>query len=308
GGTAIYGASSGDNVFNTANWFLNGSFFTPVGDPLITYRLGRPQKLHYHANDFLKGGAVEPVSISDAEYAALGYASMLGGHRNARGASLIQIRELMRLGLMIDVAHMSQETTDDVLVEATRGSGYPIMDSHTGVRADGVVSSDERSLLESQARIIAGLGGVLGIGTATRSDGAAALTSWVRDYSRMRALLGGRGVALGTDLNGLQSQLVSTTVPSRYPIDVAVRRAPAWVISTVPALSQYRLGRRSFEGNRDGIAHYGMLPELFQAVETVSADASSGRLAGTEVVDSLFRSAEDVLRYWEAVQSAAARR
>jgi microsomal dipeptidase-like Zn-dependent dipeptidase len=305
GGTAVYGASSGDNVFNTANWFLNGRFFSVVGDPLVSYRLGRPQKLHYHRNDLLKGGAVEPVAISNAEYAALGYAGVSGGHRNARRANLAAIRQLMRLGLMIDVAHMSQNTTDDVLGEATL-HGYPIMDSHTGVRADGVLGSDERALLESQVAAIRRLGGVIGIGTATRGGGASALASWASDYSRMRALLGGRGLALGTDLNGLQAQLTSTTVPSRYPIDVASRRAPSWVSSTVPPLAPYRLGRRIFDGNRDGLAHYGMIPELLQALESVPADPSSGRLAGTEVVDALFRSAEDVLVYWEAVEGAAA--
>lgn len=309
GGTAVYGATdptSSDNVFNTANWFLNGRFFSVVGDPLIRYRLGRPQKLHYHANDFLKGGAVEPVAISDAEYATLGYAGVSGGHRNARRANLGSIRQLMRLGLMIDVSHMSQLTTEDVLGEAVVRS-YPIMSSHTGLRADGILGNDERALLESQASTIRRLGGVIGIGTATRSEGAGALAAWVRDYSRMRALLGGRGIALGTDLNGLQPQLASTTVASRYPIDVASRRAPTWASSTARPLSQYRLGRRAFDGNRDGLAHYGMLPELFQALESVPAEARTERLSGTEVVDSLFRSAEDVLQYWEAVESAAAR-
>jgi microsomal dipeptidase-like Zn-dependent dipeptidase len=310
GGTAITGVggdpSGGDsNIFNTANWFLNGRFFAIEGDSTIQYRLGHPQALHYHRDDALKGGAVEPIAIPDPDYAALGYARVTQGHRNARRASLPQIRELMRLGMMIDVAHMSQATMADVLDEANRKS-YPIMNSHTGLRADGVLGLDERAMLESHAASIARLGGVIGMGTATRSEGARVLEAWLRDYSHMHTLLGHRGIALGTDLNGLQSQLASTVVASRYPIDVASRRAPEWARSSTRPLAAYRMGSRTFEGSRDGLAHYGMLPELFQALESVPADPATGRLSGTEVVDALFRSAEDALIYWEGVEQAAA--
>jgi hypothetical protein len=114
GGPALYATSAtgpeDENIFNTANRFLTGRFYSVVGDTNLSYRLGRPKVLHAHTNDFIKGGAVEPIAISDGEYAALAYAGVRGGHRNARRAQLGPIRQLMRLGLMLDVAHMSQAT------------------------------------------------------------------------------------------------------------------------------------------------------------------------------------------------------
>lgn len=312
GGAAVYGALPTDplnpplNVFNTANHFLTGAFFDTVSDPMVRYRLGRPKKLHHHRWDFVKGGAVEPIDVSDAELAALGYLDAPAqGHRNSRGANTGALEGLMRLGLMLDLAHMSQESVEDTLALAERLT-YPLLDSHTGIRSATLVSDHERSLRETDAQRMAALGGVLGLGTV--GDGSAdPLLRWADEYSNARRLLGGRGVALGTDFNGLERQMATLGRSVAYPLSAASRRAPRWARGTTPALARATLGPRSFDALSDGLAQYGMLPELLEALESVPANARSGRLAGSEIVNALFRSAEDVIQFWERTEAAAAR-
>ena len=62
-------------------------------------------------------------------------------------------------------------------------------------------------------------------------------------------------------------------------------------------LSRYVFGRRDFDINIDGVAHYGMLPDFLQDVR--NAGLSAGDLA------PLFRSAEDYIQMWEKCESRA---
>lgn len=312
GGAAVHGPTPLDprnppeNVFNTANQFLTGSFFSVVDDVSLRYRLGRPRVLHHHRWDFVKGGAVEPVAITDAEYAALGYErDFAAGHRNARGVDPSAIEALMRQGLMIDLSHMSQSSAADTLALAER-HGYPVLSSHTGLRPARGAAESERELLVDHARRLRALGGVIGFGTEGELE-SDPLSAWAAAYARALAVLGGRGLALGTDFNGLQAQMATTARRNTYPITVAQGRAPRWAAATAPALAQARLGARRFDGLSDGLAHYGMLPEFLQALDTLPADPRTGRPAGSELVDALFQSAEDVLEFWERAEEATLR-
>jgi hypothetical protein len=123
------------------------------------------------------------------------------------------------------------------------------------------------------------------------------VANWLADYQRALGLMGYRGVALGTDINGFASQIPFTADPVSYPIDVANKRAPTAIKSSTPLLDRAVLGSRTFDVHDDGIAHYGLLPDFLQAVaQRPNADAS---------VNVLFRSAEDVVRMWERVEKAA---
>ena len=60
----------------------------------------------------------------------------LKSHRNARGLTSygrILLEEMMRLGMIVDVDHMSDKTTDDAL-DVAEAKGYPFISSHTGFR------------------------------------------------------------------------------------------------------------------------------------------------------------------------------
>ncbi len=99
------------------------------------------------------------------------------------------------LGGIVDLAHASEATIDDVLAVAT----VPVLVSHTGV--DGTCPG-ERNLSDSQLQRIAARGGVIGIGYwrgATCGDDAAAIARAMRHTADVAGI---DAVALGSDFDG----------------------------------------------------------------------------------------------------------
>ena len=177
GGTAAY-----KEMFNTANHFLNGSFIKVTEDSDLRFRFKRPQYLRYaevtEVGDFLSGlaafltlgtigvGAMIPTPVDDATYAGLRYATTRG-QRNAHPANETELKKIFRTGVMVDVAHMSQLAQVATLRIST-AANYPVMNSHSGLRSG--VADTERDMRTSDARTMARLGGVLGIGTTGDND------------------------------------------------------------------------------------------------------------------------------------------
>lgn len=175
GGPAVY-----SDAFNAVNNFVNGSrkdngdmlndaFFKVVYDPLMSFRLGRPSYVRAEGNNIFTGGAMHVDPVPTLIWQTLGYdlPGALGGHRNAQGltdAGRGLFAALAKLGVLVDVAHMSQRSTADTLAMAER-LRYPIMDGHTGLREPDETSFSERDLLRQHAARIAALGGVIGLGT-----------------------------------------------------------------------------------------------------------------------------------------------
>jgi len=105
------------------------------------------------------------------------------------------IRRMERLGMLIDVAHASARTIDNVLQMAKR----PIIVSHTGVRG---TCDNNRNLTDEQLRRIAETGGVVGIGfwdTAVCGEDAAAIAKAIRYAANT---IGTNAVTLGSDFDG----------------------------------------------------------------------------------------------------------
>jgi microsomal dipeptidase-like Zn-dependent dipeptidase len=443
GGTALY-----LDAFNTVNAFVhatrdtsdwnklaNDGFFQVDYDTHLHGRLSRPLTLIPITGDLLKGGAIAPTPIDDGAFAALGYEASpdLGGHRNTAGiteAGKTLIRQLARRGVLIDVAHMGEKTADWTVETFARNEHYPVMDSHTDLRAMDETAENERSLKRSHASTIAGLGGVIGFGTegtngmvtilsrpaipnpdgdlirftgdllthewsvthparnpvisnltVTMKTGADDMRggnnqvwarvglpsqtyevnmslgaqwpgdstrtvsfalpagvhgddiqwfglrtsgnltngpfdtpdnwdvqslvvlatfadsdtvgTWLTQYEGIRALMGGHGVAFGTDMNGFAPQMSFAAFPVSYPLTIASQTGNPGA----PALPRSVMGVRIFDFQTDGLAHYGMLPDFTQAV---SDKPDSG-----PAVRALFHSAEDTIRMWEACEAAA---
>lgn len=103
-------------------------------------------------------------------------------------------------GMLIDVAHASPQTINDVLAMAK----HPVVVSHTGVKG---TCDNERNLSDEQLRAIAGTGGVIGIGfwdTAVCGGDAASIARAVRYAANVA---GTDHIAMGSDFDG------SVTVP-----------------------------------------------------------------------------------------------
>ena len=115
------------------------------------------------------------------------------GGLTALGRELVA--ELERRRILVDLAHASTATIDDVLSIAIR----PVIASHTGVRA---VADNDRNLTDDQLRGIAATGGVVGIGfwpTASGGDDAASIA---RSMVHAVNVIGADHVGLGSDFDG----------------------------------------------------------------------------------------------------------
>jgi len=109
--------------------------------------------------------------------------------------------------------------------------------------------------------------------------------------------MGHGNVALGTDINGFAPQIPFAASAVNYPLTVAQKTGikPAGYVP--PALAKFQMGARVYDFKRDGIAHFGMLPDFMQALSQQPGSATA--------VSGLYRSADAVVRMWEKVEAAA---
>ena len=105
------------------------------------------------------------------------------------------VRRMEEKRMVIDLAHASARTIDDVLKIATR----PVVVSHTGVRG---TCDNQRNLTDAQLAAISANGGVVGIGvweTAVCGEDARAIA---RAIDHAIHVAGFEHVALGSDFDG----------------------------------------------------------------------------------------------------------
>jgi membrane dipeptidase len=128
----------------------------------------------------------------DNAFAGSAHGMVQGGLTDA-GRELIT--ELERRRMIVDVAHASAATIDDVLAVATR----PVIASHTGVRG---VADHPRNLSDEQLRGIAATGGLVGIGFWPTASGGEDAASIARSIAHAVAVIGADHVGLGSDFDG----------------------------------------------------------------------------------------------------------
>jgi len=181
------------------------------------------------------------------------------------------VRKLMDNHMLIELDHLSERSREAVL-EIAEKRDYPLVSGHTGT--GGPWSADK-------LRRLYRLGGY----ASATPDGAAGLTDKILSFSKYRAKGRYFGVGLGTDTGGfstLPGAPEETTDPLKYPFrsyDGKVK------------FGRERTGTRTFDYNEDGVAHYGLFPDLLADVQR--------QPKGKRALASLFRSAEAYLRTWE---------
>ena len=124
------------------------------------------------------------------------------GGLTEKGSAMI--RRMESLGMIVDVAHASPRTIDDVLAIATR----PVVVSHTGVKG---TCDNSRNLSDDHIRALARTGGVIGIGywdTATCGTDARAIARAMRHIAN---LVGVRHIGLGSDYDGAVTEPFDTS-------------------------------------------------------------------------------------------------
>jgi microsomal dipeptidase-like Zn-dependent dipeptidase len=174
-------------------------------------------------------------------YEALEAPALRGGHANARGLNRygkILLEEMMRRGMIIDVDHMSEKSTDEALA-LVEELHYPVICSHSWFRdllysaqtefdplkhahygtSDVHKVAHEAGKRGDQIERIGRLGGIVApilnqgdiaglrrclpeLAAKIPEPCAGSSTSWAQAYLYAVAKMGGRGVALGSDING----------------------------------------------------------------------------------------------------------
>ena len=111
------------------------------------------------------------------------------------------------------------------------------------------------------------------------------------------------GVAFGTDINGFAPQIPIAATTVSYPITVAFRYKPTMTGSVSqamsnapPALPPCQIGSKTYDLRRDGLAHFGMLPDFLQAL--------SQKPGSDYAMQALYRSANDVVKMWEIAEAS----
>ena len=192
------------------------------------------------------------------------------GHANARGLTVygvIVLEEMMRRGMIIDIDHMSQKATDSAL-DMAEAHDYPVISSHTWFRdltfsadvefqprsSDSYGTGDVHKVAHEAAKParqierIARLGGMVApilnqgdvpdldcvvpeFGAKVPRPSAGSSTCWAEGYLYAVSRMGGRGVAIGSDINaaaGLPAPRFGTFAAyaaARDPHRVALRRS-----------------------------------------------------------------------------------
>jgi microsomal dipeptidase-like Zn-dependent dipeptidase len=105
------------------------------------------------------------------------------------------VQRMEQLGIIVDLAHSSTQTVQEVLAMATR----PVVVSHTGVAA---VCPGPRNLTDDQLRAIAANGGLIGIGYWDGAVCAPTIENIVKAILHAVQVMGVQHVGLGSDFDG----------------------------------------------------------------------------------------------------------
>ncbi len=201
-------------------------------------------------------------------------------HCNTRGLSTLGeylIDRMMAKGMIIDPDHMSVLARNAALdrIEAARYSG--------------VVSSHSWSTPDAYPRIYK-LGGVVTpIGSSSKS--------MVEDWKTLKPMRDKRfyfGFGWGADLNGFHSSGGPRGANAANPVTYPFK---SW--DGKQTISKLTTGKRTWDINADGVAHYGLYPDWVEDVR---------KLAGDEIVNDLGRGAEAYLEMWERASGVPAYR
>jgi microsomal dipeptidase-like Zn-dependent dipeptidase len=189
---------------------------------------------------------------------------------NTRGLTALgeyAVRRLMDNHMAIEVDHLSEWARDRVL-QIAAARHYPLVSSHTNT--GGLWVPEELRQLYA--------GG--GFATA-RIDDAPAMRSALLSFKRY----GAAGVGIGSDTGGFNALPAPAADAAKRPLHYPFRSFDGRV-----RFGRERTGTKAFDINRDGVAHYGLVPDLLANVRR--------QPNGKRALSTLFRSAAAYLRTW----------
>lgn len=265
GGTALY-----EDVFAVSNRYQFGRWLNLECSDQVRHVFGLSGDVFDFAAE-----ALQILGFHDGDRPPVPNCLPSEGHVNNRRLTQlghVAIDEMMRLGMMIDVDHMSLATLEDTL-ELAEEVQYPVNSGHNGLRRIG--SGHENARTADQYRRIASLNGMAGSGWAEQTA-----RGFKESVDGISQAMNGVPVGIGSDMNSL---VLSPPPPAGTPIDY----------TTFP---QANIGGRIWNYNTEGVAHYGLMPDFLKNVELSD---------GAETLAKMFEGSEYFAKMWEASERAA---
>jgi microsomal dipeptidase-like Zn-dependent dipeptidase len=222
GGCAVY-----NEVFNVSNHYLRGDYFDVDPQEDVDYRMGVAGR--DRGTDFSAFEGYFPPAYDDVPPPNLvnPQTARRPGQVNKQGLSSageIAMEEMMRLGMLIDIDHMSQRASERAFAMAELGGrNYPLISAHSSFRElspranerqDFGIWPHESEKTASQVDRIRSLGGLVApithhgdsrnhAGCHVANDCAGTSKTWAVEYIYAVNKMGFRNVAIGTDRNVL---------------------------------------------------------------------------------------------------------
>jgi membrane dipeptidase len=155
------------------------------------------------------------------------------------------VRELQRLGVLVDVSHLARPGFDDV-IDLADG---PVVASHANAAA---LAPHPRNLGDDQIRALAGTGGVVGLCFFPSFIGAPATVERLLDHAEhVAALVGAEHLALGPDYVEMALPAMLADMSGDPVYATPAEGSPEWAVfpeglrrvETLPVLTAAFLGR-----------------------------------------------------------------
>lgn len=198
---------------------------------------------------------------------------------NAEGLTklgVFLIRQMIARHFLIQVDHISEKGRERVLAVAKRAH-YPVISPHTDIGGTWV---------RSDLRRLYALGGVATVVLDHAAGMVERITQLRRDASRRYYL----GMPFGSDTGGFAS--LPGPDPHQRPL-----RYPFTAYNGV-RFGREVVGQRTFDVNSDGVAEYGLMPDLL---------AETQQRGGRAAMALVYRSAEAYLQAWERARGSRPR-
>jgi microsomal dipeptidase-like Zn-dependent dipeptidase len=188
------------------------------------------------------------------------------------------IKRLAEKGMILEIDHMSYPTLLDTLniLEELQYPGF--VSSHGWIE----------NLSDIRQRMFR-LGGLM---AASNGRPREVVQSILQYQNERREFFPQSGVGIGSDIQGVSSQASGED-------DLLITYPFASFDGKVQFLPP-QTGQRLFNYDREGVAHYGLLPEWIEEMRQLDARQ------GSKAVESLMQSAEAYLQMWEAAERRAA--
>jgi microsomal dipeptidase-like Zn-dependent dipeptidase len=230
---------------------IDGLNVDQTGEPFLTENCPNPQEIEQ-----------PPADGQPAQCNSRGLTDL--------GAYLI--RRLMAHHMLIEADHMSEKMRDSVIALAEQNH-YPLISSHNGTGG---------SWSPAQLTALYRVGGMVSV-TPDTAPGLATKILALKQYVPAGGYF---GVGLGTDTGGLGGQPGPRSDAAAHPLRYPFRSYDGRV-----QFVRERTGTYTYDLNVEGVAHYGLLPDLIADIQQGHGDANA--------LPPLFRSAEAYLETWQ---------